>query len=114
MSASFAVVIPTIGRPSLGRLLSALDSGKGPRPEAVVVVDDRSRQDSPLPLPRNDLPLTVLQSGGHGPAAARNVGWRASDAEWICFLDDDVVTGDDWPAELAADLAAADASVVGI
>lgn len=111
---SVAVVIPTIGRESLGRLLTALYHGRGPRPDAVIIVDDRPDAGTPLSLPHNDLPMTVLPSGGRGPAAARNVGWRASAAEWICFVDDDVVTGEDWPAQLAADLEAADASVVGI
>ena len=41
---SVTVVIPTIGRPSLGRLLIALENGEGPRPQAVIVVDDRPRR----------------------------------------------------------------------
>jgi len=111
---SVAVVIPTIGRESLGCLLSALNRGAGPRPSSVLVVDDRAVTGTPLRLPATELPITVLRSGGRGPAAARNVGWRNSCAEWICFLDDDVVTGDDWPARLADDLDAADSSIVGI
>jgi histidinol-phosphate phosphatase family protein len=113
-AASVAVVIPTIGRESLGRLLAALDRGDGPRPSAVIVVDDRAATDKPLDMTATELPITVLRSGGRGPAAARNVGWRNSGATWICFLDDDVVTGDDWPARLADDVKAADHSVVGI
>jgi histidinol-phosphate phosphatase family protein len=49
--------------------------------------------------------LEVRASGGRGPAAARNVGWHGTDAEWIAFLDDDVVVGPTWLAELATDLA---------
>ena len=42
----------------------------------------------------------VLRSGGRGPAAARNAGWRAARAPWIAFLDDDVLVpaGLDAPA----------------
>ena len=28
---------------------------------------------------------------GRGPAAARNVGWRATETAWVAFLDDDVL-----------------------
>jgi histidinol-phosphate phosphatase family protein len=34
------------------------------------------------------------------------VGWRTSSAEWIAFLDDDVVPDDDWVVLLEGDLAA--------
>ena len=46
----------------------------------------------------------MLRSGGRGPAAARNVGWRAVDTEWVAFLDDDVVPGPQWTAQLTRDL----------
>ena len=94
---SYTVVIPTIGRPSLGVLLAQCQSG-------VIVVDDRPRGCADLPLPTLDIPLRVVRSGGHGPAAARNVGWRAADTEWVAFLDDDVVPGPGWNTQLADDL----------
>ena len=108
----YAVVIPTIGRPELNRLLVALDAGSQVS-GAVIVVDDRPAPAGALDLPPTGLAVTVLRSRGRGPAAARNVGWRASRADWICFLDDDVVPGPDWSAALERDLGAADASVVG-
>jgi HAD superfamily hydrolase (TIGR01662 family) len=110
---TYAIVIPTIGRPSLDRLLAALDAAGGPPPSTVVVVDDRPRADEPLHLPATSLPITLLHSGGRGPAAARNTGWRSCRAEWICFLDDDVVPGPQWLSQLADDLEAADDTVVG-
>lgn len=113
MTLSYAVVIPTIGRPTLARLLTALDSAAGPQPPTVVVVDDRPQLKGPLPLPVTGLPITVLRSGGRGPAAARNAGWRSCSAEWICFLDDDVITGPDWFARVAIDLKDVDDAVVG-
>ncbi|MBV9321542.1 MAG: HAD-IIIA family hydrolase [Mycobacterium sp.] len=113
MTAAYAVVIPTIGRPSLGRLLAALNIAAGPEPAAVIVVDDRPAPGQPLALPASELPITVLHCGGRGPAAARNLGWRSTAADWICFLDDDVVPGPDWRHQLASDLSEADHSVVG-
>lgn len=110
---TYAVVIPTIGRTSLARLLTALDTASGPRPAAVVVVDDRPSPHTELELPGTGLPIMVVRSGGRGPAAARNSGWRACSTEWICFLDDDVVPGQDWFTQLAVDLDDTDETVVG-
>lgn len=101
---SFDVVIPTVGRESLARLLDAVSDGPGPRPARVVLVDDRVAPTSPLiggPLPAG---VVVLSSGGRGPAAARNLGWRSGVAEWVAFLDDDVEPPPGWRQALAADL----------
>lgn len=106
-SDDFAIVIPTIGRPSVHRLLAELDGQDGAKPAEIVVVDDRP---DPHPALQFDtaLPVTLLRSGGRGPAAARNVGWRGTSARWICFVDDDVLPQADWFERLADDLAAAD------
>jgi histidinol-phosphate phosphatase family protein len=74
---TFDVVVPTAGRASLARTLAAL-----PGLDPIVVRDD-----------------------GRGPAAARNRGWRRSQADWVAFLDDDVVPDPGWAKRLADDLA---------
>jgi histidinol-phosphate phosphatase family protein len=99
----YAVVVPTIGRPSLGRLLASL-AGQEVQPADVVVVDDRRDPDGPLEVPAH-LPVRVLRAQGRGPAAARNLGWRATATPWVVTLDDDVVLPDGWSVALAADLA---------
>ncbi|MFD4368499.1 HAD-IIIA family hydrolase [Rhodococcus sp. NPDC058521] len=100
-----SVVVPTVGRPSLQRLLGVLTNATGPPPTEVIVVDDRSEgPDGSLSLPSAPFPIRLLSSGGHGPAAARNVGWRAARGHWIAFLDDDVVVADSWFADLRADI----------
>ncbi|CAA9401635.1 MAG: hypothetical protein AVDCRST_MAG35-938, partial [uncultured Quadrisphaera sp.] len=38
---AFAVVVPSVGRPSLQRLLDTLAAQSGPAPAEVVVADDR-------------------------------------------------------------------------
>jgi histidinol-phosphate phosphatase family protein len=103
VSTDYTVVIPTTGRDNLYPLLSAVDGCAGPRPAQVVVVDDRLAG-HPLALPAW---VRVVRSGGRGPAAARNAGWRLADTEWVAFLDDDVIVSGAWAAELAADLAVA-------
>ncbi|ORA19505.1 HAD family hydrolase [Mycobacterium arosiense ATCC BAA-1401 = DSM 45069] len=103
------LVIPTIGRDSLRRLLIALRRGAGPVPPRVVVVDDRPGPPRELAV-KDGLGVRVLRSGGRGPAAARNVGWRAATTRWVCFVDDDVVPDPDWGSALCIDLKAADAA----
>jgi HAD superfamily hydrolase (TIGR01662 family) len=112
-STATTVVVPTVGRPSLRALLDALGRGSGPRPAEVLVVDDRVAGGDLSPfLPGDDvLPVRVVTSGGRGPAAARNVGWRHARTPWVSFLDDDVLPDPDWLTLLAADLAAAGSDV---
>jgi histidinol-phosphate phosphatase family protein len=94
---SYAIVIPTSGRESLARLLEAIG------PEGVIVVDDRRDRLRPLPVAAR-----VVAGEGRGPAAARNAGWRAARADWVAFLDDDVLPSPGWRAALEADLRLAD------
>jgi histidinol-phosphate phosphatase family protein len=82
---------------------------------SVIVIDDR-RGGEPLEIdPPSALvgKLRVVRSGGVGPARARNVGWRQSDAAWMAFLDDDVVPEPSWTRELERDLGGLPASVAG-
>ncbi|HLL08467.1 MAG TPA: HAD-IIIA family hydrolase [Nocardioidaceae bacterium] len=111
---SYAVVIPSVGRASLQRLLDTLagQSTDTFRPAEVVVVDDRPSPSHP-PL-RPQVPAgvewqpRVVVSGGRGPAAARNLGWQVTTAPWVAFLDDDVELPADWSAQLRRDLAGCD------
>ncbi|MDP8948723.1 MAG: glycosyltransferase, partial [Actinomycetota bacterium] len=111
------LVVPTSGRPSLRALLDALAAGSGPLPGKILLVDDRPAPEAPLlpegPPPRLAGRVEALRGRAAGPAAARNTGWRASEAEWVAFLDDDVVPDPDWCARLFEDLAGSDRDVVG-
>lgn len=89
---SVDVVVPTVGRPSLDTLRRALDAQR--LPGRVIVVDDATDR--------------------AGPAHARNRGWRRSSAEWVAFLDDDVIPDPDWADRLLDDLANAPADVAGV
>ncbi|MFB9447293.1 glycosyltransferase [Dactylosporangium vinaceum] len=82
---SVSIVVPTLGRSTLRALLDALGS-LPPEVELLVVEDE----------------------GRHGPAAARNRGWRSASGDWVVFLDDDVVPAADWYRRLLHDLDVAD------
>lgn len=80
-----SVVVPTIGRPSLGPLLDALSAQRGKVAVEVEVI-------------------AVHDHEGRGPASARNSGWRGARHPWVVFLDDDVTPDPDWLETLVADL----------
>jgi histidinol-phosphate phosphatase family protein len=111
------VVIPTVGRPSLEVLLGSLAASTEPLPTRVLLVDDRRDPEGPLlpdgPPARLQDRIVVLRGPAAGPAAARNAGWRESRADWVVFLDDDVIPDKDWSARLSGDLAGLGAGVAG-
>jgi hypothetical protein len=77
------------------------------------VVDDR--RDRSRPLDGVSHPgVTVLEGPAAGPAAARNLGWRAGESPWVVFVDDDVVPTQDWLADLDTDLSTAPLDVVAV
>jgi glycosyltransferase involved in cell wall biosynthesis len=83
----------------------------------IIVVDDAADEeterlvgdwcgDTKLPVCRY-----IAVSGAHGPAAARNVGWRAARGAIIAFTDDDCIPLPNW---LAAGLAALAPNVTAV
>ncbi|GAB3489875.1 HAD-IIIA family hydrolase [Flexivirga lutea] len=112
----YAVVVPTIGRPSLQVTLAGL-AGQAHPPSEVVIVDDRPAGDPPLSAPAA---LTarcrtrVVAGPARGPAAARNLGWQVTRAPWVVFVDDDVEVPPDWSPGLLADLADAPTTTGGV
>ncbi|MCG0069062.1 MULTISPECIES: glycosyltransferase family 2 protein [Streptomyces] len=114
---AYTVVVPTIGRPCLAECLRALAAADGHPPHEVVVVDDRPAPDGDLTLQTAGQLLDrvrTLRTGGKGPAAARNAGWRTVRTPWTVFLDDDVQVLPDWSRRLADDLREAGPDVGGV
>ena len=107
------VVVPTVGRPSLPSLVQAICRAV-PGRSRLIVVDDRPDPTPSLDLGVTDDRISVVNSGGRGPAAARNAGWRASSAPWIAFVDDDVQPPHGWVRSLTEDVHHAEAHVAAV
>lgn len=119
-----SIVVPTIGRASLGATLRSLvEADADPRLtlDQVVLVDDRAADrpiDSTNPPPTTaelrsvanawlgdvDTEVAIARSGGRGPAGARNLGIACTATPWVVVLDDDVVVTASWWRDLADDL----------
>ncbi|KAF0221098.1 MAG: glycosyl transferase family [Geobacteraceae bacterium] len=97
-----SVVIPVKDRADeLKRCLASLAQLNYPQEMIqVIVVDDGSRDDSPL-VAREFGALVVPSGGkGRGPAAARNVGAANARGEILAFIDSDCTASEKWLAEL--------------
>jgi hypothetical protein len=112
------LVVPTAGGASLALLLASIDGPPNRLPSRVIVVDRRRSSRDSLSMsalsPELRARLDVVASPGTSRAAARNLGWQASRAAWIAFLDDDVVPCSGWSTELRRDLEAVAPDVAGI
>lgn len=111
-----SVVVTTSGRLDLlDRSLDALTRQDfGAAYEVIIVDDEPSRNTLQLVAgwrartPERGARLVyVANDGAHGPAAARNRGWRIARAPVVAFTDDDTVPS---PAWLSQGLAGFDAA----
>lgn len=107
-----SVVVPTAGRPVLlERCLDALiRQTLDPACYEIIVVDDAPSDETQSlvmhtiarVLGRGPVIGYLASHGPHGPAAARNHGWRCAAAELIAFTDDDTVPDPWWLAQALA------------
>ena len=109
-----AVVVPTRNRASyLGVTLASLALQELDHPYEVVVVDDGSTDDTAGTAAAAGV-RTLRHDRPQGPNAARNTGIRATAAELIALVDDDVFAPPGWlHALLEGARAHPDADVLG-
>ena len=99
-SPTVAVVVCTRDRPEqLALTLDALRRERRPGMELVVV------DQSVAPLRGAD-EVRVIVDEGRGLSRARNIALRATDAEWLAFVDDDCRPVEGWGAALLEELTA--------
>src|SRR4051812_20700679 len=97
-----SIIVPTYHRPALlERCLAALARQNLPASEFEVIVaddaaDERTRQQVDSLRARDFDVRYISVTGRHGPAAARNAGWRAARGNIIAFTDDDCIPDSAW------------------
>lgn len=98
---SLAVIIPTVGRATLGSaVMSAVKQEPSPV-EVIIVVDGPDGAVVPADIVSLSRVRVVVTGGGRGPGGARMDGVRASTSSLVAFLDDD----DEWlPGKIRAQL----------
>lgn len=134
-----SVVVPTFKRPELLKqcLAALMKQDFDPAAYEIVVADDAASDETrrlieyglcakswvkaaeenldilSIPLPCSPAPLLryIPVTQGHGPAGARNAGWRIASGEIIAFTDDDCIPAPSW---LSAGVAAFENEVVGV
>ena len=104
-----SVVVPTFGRMDLlDRCLDALtrQTLPGTAFEVIVVDDEPSHNTLHLvagwrarTLERGPRLVYLANSNTHGPAAARNLGWRSARGPIIAFAGEDTVPSCSWVAQ---------------
>ncbi len=106
MRIEVSVVVPTCNRPDLlDRCLRALLDQDFPTGSYEILVADDARSDSTRcqverisheRCQKGPAIRYVRSCSASGPAAARNVGWRAARGHIIAFTDDDCIPASDW------------------
>jgi glycosyltransferase involved in cell wall biosynthesis len=122
MSVLVSVVVPTYRRPQLlDRCLQALLAQSfDPWRYEIIVADDADDPDTKEQVMswrrRIHGPTQILYApvwDAHGPAAARNVGWRLAAGKVIAFTDDDTIPRRDWLARGMAAMSEDTAAAAG-
>lgn len=108
------VVIPTLGRPMIRRVLESLASGDV-RPAAVVVVD-QGRMPEIERLAADwrgaNFDVVYVASSKSGRSAALNTGIASVTTPYLAITDDDCLPAADWVARLGAVLRTAPRAIV--
>ncbi len=86
----------------VGRMIESVLS-QSRLPDEVVLVDDGSTDATPSIVQSyaERFPIVrLIQNSNQGPAASRNVAWRAAKADVVIFTDGDCVPERDWIEKL--------------
>ena len=98
-----SIIVCTYNRKDLlAQALSCMQAQQpgGPGPIEIIVVDDGSTDGTEALAQElaaaSPVPLKYIRTEGKGVSHARNLGIKASQAEWVAFFDQDQLAGPDW------------------
>ncbi|MHB8600138.1 MAG: glycosyltransferase family 2 protein [Ktedonobacteraceae bacterium] len=101
-----SVVVPTYRRPDLLRrcLRALIAQDYAATAYEVIIVDDAACDETrqmvecyaELVSECGNTLRYIAVTGNHGPAIARNIGWRAASSDIIAFTDDDCIPAPNW------------------
>ena len=100
-----SVVIPTIGRSMVLRAVeSILKTRRADELEIIIsgaisAPSVAERIAALMKINPNIVHLPVSFERGDS-SEKKNAGWRAARSEIVAFIDDDVIVGNDWPANI--------------
>ena len=86
----------------IGRLIESL-LAQTRKPDEIVIVDDGSKDSTAEIIERyvkQYAVIRLIRNSNQGPAASRNIGWRAAQADIAIFTDGDCVPDGDWIEKL--------------
>ena len=88
------IIVPVYNRAKIVKPTLQAIAAQSFKDYALVLVDNNSTDDTLQVLEafkreHSDIDVTIVQCATPGAAAARNVGFKASQSEWVMFFDSD-------------------------
>lgn len=98
---SIAVAIPTFNRnDDLSRCLNSLSQQTWRDFEIIIITSGDCEEVKKTVDNFNNLRIRIVKQQRNGMVEARNLGWRNSSSDIICFIDDDSVVSQEWLYEI--------------
>ena len=113
MLKSVSIIVATYNsQHTIGELIEALLDQEYERDQLeIIIVDDGSKDQTSDIVKR--YPVKYFVENHRGPAHARNIGWKHSCGEMICFTDSDCLPKKNWVKQLLSQFISEDIGGVG-
>ncbi len=97
---SVSIVVPAYNAAkSISGVIEALLQQDYPQDKLEIIIIDDGSTDSTAEIVKQ-YPVRYINQENKGPAAARNLGWRLSNNEIICFTDSDCLAEKMWVTKM--------------
>lgn len=97
---NISVVVPAYNNEkTIAATIKALFAQDYPKKNLEIILVDDGSNDRTGEIIKN-FPVKYLHQDNKGPAAARNLGWKFSSGNIVCFTDSDCVPEKDWVSKI--------------